>query len=171
MKKLLIAASAALAVGVMAAPAQAQARFGVQANIADDADFGIGVRGQFGLGEALNAEGGLSDLIGVVSFDFYPDCGPADCTYWEINGNALYPVRIEGSELAPYFGGGLNIAHISFDSGVVGADDVSDTDLGLNVLGGLNLDLGGLGTFVEAKIELGGGEQFVLTFGALFGGG
>ena len=170
MKKLLIAACTALAVGVMAAPAQAQAQFGVQANFADDADFGIGVRGQFGLGEALAVEGSLADLVGVVSFDFYPDCGPADCTYWEINGNALYPVVLEDSELAPYFGGGLNIAHVSLDSDVVGADN-SDTDLGFNVLGGLNLDLGGIATFVEVKKELGGGEQFVITFGALFGGG
>lgn len=171
MKKLFIAACTVLAVGVMAAPAQAQAQFGVQANFADDADFGIGVRGQFGLGEALNAEGGWRDLVGVVSFDFYPDCGPADCTYWEINGNALYPFRVEGSELSPYVGGGLNIAHISFDSGVVGADDISDTDVGLNGVGGLIFDLGGIDAFVEGKFEIGGGEQFVLTFGALFGGG
>ena len=169
MKKLLIAACTVAAVGVMAAPAQAQVQFGVQANYAEDVDFGIGARGQFGLGEMLNAEGGLADLIGVVSFDYYFwDCS-ADCSYFEINGNALYPVEVEGSDLAPYVGGGLNIARASLDSGVTGVGDVSETDVGLNALGGLNFDLGGFAAFVEAKIEVGGGEQFVLTFGGLFG--
>lgn len=163
MKKLLIAAATVAAIGVMAAPAHAQ--FGVQVNYADDFDFGVGARAQFGLGDMLAAEGGLGDLLGVVSFDYYfPDCGLADCTYWEINGNALYPLEIENSDLAPYVGGGLHIGRFDVDG------FGNDTEVGLNAVGGLNFDLGGFATFVEAKIELGGAEQFVLTFGGLFGG-
>lgn len=163
MKRLITAVCMTLALAALAAPARAQVQFGVQANYADDADLGLGARGQFGLGP------GLADLLGVVSVDFFfPDCGLADCSYIEFNGNVLYPFAIEESNLSPYVGGGLNIAHASADyQGLSG----SNTDLGLNALGGLNFGIGALAAFAEARIELSGGEQFVITFGILFGGG
>ncbi|MFO7895279.1 MAG: outer membrane beta-barrel protein [Longimicrobiales bacterium] len=173
MKRLLIAAFAVLMAGALAQPAQAQVQFGAQANYADDFDFGIGARAQFDLGSMFELEGAMASLKGVVSGDFYfPDCGDLDCSYMEINGNALYPIEMEG-DLAPYVGGGLNIARFSADytdpfSGTTSSS--SDTDVGLNALGGANFDLGSMAAFAEAKIELGGGEQFVLTFGVLFGG-
>lgn len=163
MKKLLIAVCTVLAVGVMAIPAEAQVQFGPQLSYADDFDFGIGARAQFDLGSAVDEGGTFGDLRGVVSFDyFFPDCELGDCSYIEINGNALYPFDVEG-EVEPYVGAGVNIARVS-------VEDVSDTEVGLNALGGINFGLGPFMAFSEARIELSGGEQFVLTFGALFGG-
>jgi hypothetical protein len=171
MTKWLIAAGVTLAVGLTAQPAAAQAQFGVQGNYSDDFDFGIGARAQFDLGSAIDPEGPLADLMGVVSFDYYfPDCDPADCSFFEVNGNALYPLDF-GEGFTPYVGGGLHLARASaeIDTGF-GVEDASDTEIGLNALGGALFGLGTLDAFVEAKIELAGAEQFVLTFGVLFGG-
>ncbi|MFP4623087.1 MAG: hypothetical protein ACOCVZ_10255 [Gemmatimonadota bacterium] len=170
MKNLLIAAGVLVALGAVAEPAQAQVQFGVQANYADDFDFGIGARAQFALGPTLDPEGPLSELTGVVSFDYYfPDCGGLDCSYIEFNGNALYPIDI-GEGFAPYVGGGIHVGRVSVDFESEFADDTSDTEVGLNALGGATFGLGVLSAFAEAKLQLAGAEQFALTFGVLFGG-
>jgi opacity protein-like surface antigen len=173
MKKLLITACAVVVAATMAQPASAQVHFGGQLNYADDADLGIGVRGQFDLGSMLNLEGGLETVTGAVSFDyFFQDCDPADCTYFEINANGLYPIEMEGSDFAPYAGGGLNIARASveFTDAFGNTSSADDTEIGLNILGGANFAISGFDVFAEARLELGGGEQFVITFGTLFGG-
>ena len=90
-----------------------------------------------------------------------------DRSYWELPGNLAYFFKVEASSsLAPYAGGGLNIAHKSkeFDDG----RSASDTDLGLNLLGGTLFGRGKVNPFVELRVELAGGEQFVLTGGVLF---
>lgn len=167
MTRWLLATGMILSIGLTANPAQAQVQFGAQASYADDMDFGIGVRAQHSLASFVEAESPLSVLTGVLSLDFFfPDCDPFDCSYIEINGNALYPLDF-GEGFAPYAGGGLNIARMSVDAGDFGGD-TSDTDVGLNVLGGATFDLGGFNTFGEVKIELGGGDQVVLAFGVLF---
>lgn len=156
------AVTAALVIG--SADAEAQA-FGVQGSWGDDADFGIGARLELGLPNLLTTEGPLSNTYLIGSFDwFFPDCD--ECTYWELNANLAVPIT--ATSIDPYAGLGLNIAHVSFDTGV--GTDVSDTDVGLNLLGGLRFNLGTLSAFTEGRFELGGGEQFVLTFGVLVGG-
>lgn len=152
---------------VFALPVQAQ-RFGAQLSWGDDFDLGLGARLEFGLGNLLQNEGLLSRAYGIASFDyFFPDCAAGfDCNYWELNLNGAVP--LVATNIDPYVGGGLNIAR--FSTGPDGSADVSDTDLGLNALAGLRFLLGTLSAFAEARLELGGGGQFVLTFGALFGG-
>lgn len=155
------AVTAALVFGT--ADAQAQA-FGVQGSWGDDSDFGIGARLELGLPNLLTSEGPLSNTFLIGSFDyFFPDFCDAidDCSYWEINGNLAVPIT--SSTIDPYAGAGLNIAHMS-------VLDQSDTEVGLNLLGGLRFNLGGLGAFGEGRFVLGGSEQFVLTFGVLVGG-
>lgn len=151
---------AVLACGATGAEAQ---RFGAQLNWANDMDLGFGARLELPLN--IGAEGVLSRTYLIGSFDyFFPDCD--ECSYFEFNGNLAVPVDVEGN-LNPYVGAGLNMARFSAD--VPGVDS-SNTDLGLNVLGGLKFALGPFASFGEARFELGGGEQFVLTFGVLFGG-
>lgn len=163
MKKLLIAAGTALAVAVLAVPAEAQVQFGPQVNYADDFDFGVGARAQFALGSAFQDDSPLADLRGVISFDlFFPDCEIVDCSYFEINGNAVYPFDIQ-SEVEPYVGAGLGFGRLS-------VDDASDSEIALNLLGGANFDLGTVDAFAEARFELTGYEQVIITFGLLFGG-
>jgi opacity protein-like surface antigen len=162
MKKLRIPFVILAVLAFSATGAEAQ-RFGAQLNWADDMDLGIGARLELPLN--IGAEGVLSYTYLIGSFDyFFPDCD--DCTYFEFNGNLAVPVNVESS-LNPYVGAGLNMARFSVD---VAGSDVSNTDLGLNLLGGLKFALGGVSSFGEARFELGGGEQFVLTFGILFGG-
>ncbi|HUF11581.1 MAG TPA: hypothetical protein VMN78_00610 [Longimicrobiales bacterium] len=164
----------ALALGFFAAsPAEAQVGFGVQGSWGDDSDLGVGARVVAPVGHMITADGGsvLAGLKAIGSFDwFFIDCPDGvDCSWIEINANGAVPLPLEG--FSPYVGAGLNIARISFESeeqGVPGAFDVSDTEVGLNLLGGLDFPLGGLNAFAEGRFELGGGEQFVVTVGVLF---
>ena len=156
-----------VAVAISAGSAEAQ-RFGVQGSWADDADFGIGARVELGLPNLLTSEGPLANTFLIGSFDyFFPDVDALD--YWEINANLAVPLVASGID--PYVGAGLNVAHASVSTEFLGEEiEGSDTEIGLNLLGGLRIPIGGLATFVEGRFELGGGEQFVLTFGALLGG-
>jgi hypothetical protein len=129
-------------------------QFGPQVSWADDADVGLGARVVAGLPSSLM----LPRLEVIGSFDFFFPGN--DVNYYEVNGNVAY--RVPGvTGIAPYVGGGLNIAHAS--------NGASDTELGLNLLGGLRFGIGPrLNAFTEARIELNGGEQFAVTFGILF---
>ncbi|MEJ2311378.1 MAG: hypothetical protein P8Y10_02445 [Gemmatimonadales bacterium] len=130
-----------------------------------------GSSSKLGLGGRLHANLRSPDgLVIIGAFDwFFPDEGPGDSrTYWELNGNVAYRFKIEGTTaVAPYAGGGLNIAYSSRRS-EGGGDGSSDTDLGVNLLGGTLFGSGPVLPFFELRVELAGGEQFVLTGGVLF---
>ncbi len=161
MRKVMIAVVAmAAALTVRSAEAQTATtrafQFGPQIDWGTDTDFGIGGRFVWtGLGETIAVRG----LEGVGSFDvFFPGDG---LNYWELNANITYPLTIPSApRISPYFGGGLNIAHAS--------DGGSETDVGVNVLGGTRFGIGILQAFVEGRLELHSGSQFVITFGLLF---
>jgi hypothetical protein len=132
----------------------AQVRFGAQGSWGDESDLGIGARLEYGLEKLFpNAP-----VRSAASFDyFFPG---SDLTYWEINYNVFYQFNTEG--LAPYAGGGLVLGYASFGGS-------SDTDMGLNLGGGLKFKTAGkLAPFVEGRIELGAAEQLVITGGLLF---
>jgi len=155
-----------LAVGAPSLSAQA-VRIGAQASFADDADFGLGPRLQFELPSLA------SGLWLSGSFDyFFPDDGlfgsSGDVDYYEINGNLIYDISLpKATNVAPYIGAGLNLAHKSFTEESPGTD-ISDTNLGLNVLAGLNFPLVGFTPFVQARLEIEGGDQFVVAGGVMF---
>jgi hypothetical protein len=144
-----------------AASAQ-RTQFAAELNWSSDADFGIGGRGVLGLQSLFPKV----PLDGIVSFDYFFPSAPAGVSlhYWEINGNVAYRFRVPArSSLAPYGGGGLNIAHASASPGT------SATKAGLNLLGGTTFKVKGTVTpFVEARGEIGGGKTFVLTGGVRF---
>lgn len=149
-------------VGGMATTLPGQVRFGVQADFGDNFDFGIGARLEY-VPRALFRN---APVLSAASFDwFFPDTPPGvDVQYWEINYNIYYLWTADA--LRPYAGGGLNIAHASADVGGFGG---SDTKVGLNLGGGLRFRTAGrLTPFIEARVELSGGEQFVLTGGLVF---
>jgi opacity protein-like surface antigen len=164
-----------LVLAALAAPSFVQAqtadsplvRFGLQGNWADEADFGVGARVQFDLDDVYRGLGA------VASFDyFFPEDDDlveslgvdTDTTYWEVNANATYTLR---GRIAPYFGAGLNLAHgsVDLDVGRFELENEGDTELGVNLLGGVRF---ARHLFAEGRIELGGGEQFVLTAGFVF---
>lgn len=166
----------AVALALFAAtPAQAQIAFGPQVSWGSDSDLGVGARVEVPIGYMVTADDRsvLAGLKLIASGDyFFLDCdnpfggAEIDCSYIEINANGAVPLPLEG--FSPYVGGGLNVALVSVD--VEGCADCggSDTEVGLNVLGGLNFPLGGMNAFAEGRFELGGGEQFVLSAGILF---
>jgi len=165
MRKTLLAITLLAVIGLHAQEAQAQVRFGAQASFGDDVDFGLGARAVFSL-KQFNER-----LEGIASFDwFFPDSGVGvDWTYFEINGNVVYSIPLSSSSsLRPYAGGGLNIARSSIDFDTPLLSSASDTEIGLNVLGGTKFGSGRLTPFAELRIELGGGEQFVISGGFLF---
>jgi hypothetical protein len=157
--------------------AEAQVSFGPHIAWGDDTDFGVGGTINFGLGNAFGIEdGAFANLFGSVGATyFFFDCTPGfnldsvNCTYYEINGNLAVPFTIEGSSIQPYVGAGIGLAHGSYSYPLFGEFDYSNTDVGLNILGGIFFPLGGLKGFAQGKFELSGGEQFVLSGGILFG--
>lgn len=146
-----------LAFSVSADPAPAQVHVGPQLSYAENADLGIGVRAAvYDLGE----EDELSSWEGVGSFDYFFPGGGVD--YLEVNLNGLYNFSLgPDTPLHPYLGAGMNVARTSVDGGA------SDSDLGLNVLGGWKYEADTFTPFAEVRIEIGGGEQFVVTGGFL----
>ncbi|MDX1577916.1 MAG: hypothetical protein R3266_05505 [Gemmatimonadota bacterium] len=163
----LVVVAFGMAFGVSTLAAQ-DVRVGGQVSFADDADFGIGPR------LAIELPGVSEGLWLVGTFDyFFPDEGflgdGTDVDYWELNGNAIYTIRLpDAPNVEPYIGAGINIARFSSQVETEPEVDVSDTNVGLNILGGLDFPLQGFTPFVEARIEIDGGEQFVVTGGILF---
>lgn len=145
---------------VVAGPAAAQARFGVQADWGDKTDFGLGARLGFPLGGELKKNG----IEGLAAFDFFfPKAGD----YWELSGNGLYHIATS-STTKPYVGAGLLLAHSS-GSRPLGTT-FSDTRLGLNLLGGIRFKAQErLLPFIEGRLSIRDGSQFVIAGGVYFG--
>ena len=157
-----------------AAPAEAQLAFGPQLSFGTDSDLGIGARVEVPVGHMVSSTGVFAAMKMIGSFDyFFIDCGDGvsddvDCSYWELNANAAVPIPVEG--FSPYAGAGLNVGHaaVDFEDDAFDDFDSSDTEAGVNLLGGINFPVGGMAAFAEGRLELGGGEQFVITAGVLF---
>ena len=122
-------------------------------------DFGLGVRSEFG----------AASLALVLSFDYYfPDQEIGDLTFYELNANLTFTFPMEG--FRPYVGGGVGIARASFDEDFF-LD--SETQTGVNILGGVKFSGGLVTPFVEARYVIyDEGEafdnRFVLAGGILF---
>jgi len=156
----------AVALPISSAQAQLQpvrTQFGVQLSFADDAELGVGGRVRYGLQSFFPR----APLSSIGSLDiFFPG---NNVTYAEINYNVVYNFRIGSApRVGPYAGGGLNFAYAKVDLGA-GAGSQSNTDLGLNIVGGMNFNgRSRLTPFLELRAELGGGEQLVFTGGIYF---
>jgi hypothetical protein len=163
--------SAALA-GVLAVAtptaANAQMGFVAQASYAIDGAEALGIGGgvNFGIGS-------LTEKYGIrleTTFDYFLVDDPA--SLWQINGNLLYDLK---SVPNLYLGAGVNYSKFGNDGGeacvgtvCVDFDGASNSDIGLNILGGYKLGSGKMAPFVQARFELGGGEQLVVTGGIRF---
>ncbi len=139
----------------------------MQLSVADDVDVGIGARVVWDLAQyqkGLGIIGSFDYFFPGDEFLFFPDV-TGDLSYFEINVNVTYTFET-GRNIAPYVGGGLNIAHASIESLGV---EASDTEVGVNFLGGAIFNPAGrLMPFAELRVEASGGEQFIVTGGILF---
>lgn len=85
----------------------------------------------------------------------------------DLNGHYVFPT--EGT-ISPYAGAGLGITSVSIDidtpTGDFGGDD---TDIGLNVVGGVEFQTGSVRPFAQGQFTLGGDfDRFGITGGVLF---
>ena len=80
------------------------------------------------------------------TFDYY--FTPDNLTFWGLSGNALYPFGVNNESFTPYAGAGLGVYRQSVDTQLGSA---STTDLGLNLLFGLEFPLESVRPFAEAQ--------------------
>jgi len=145
-----------LALGVLVIPGKTEAQVEIGPTMAHHNDFDVG------LGGTLNVQmPALGDRIGFMAdiLVFFPDAD--NVKYVEFNGNVTYAFPLENPRVRPFALLGLNVARLSVDlPGELGS--ANDTQLGLNLGGGLGFDLGIVRPMVGARVEVGGGEGFVL---------
>lgn len=164
----------ALAGGAFMVQAQeAEAQIGAEIVFADDLDLGVGLRYLMDV-DAFEGEDSVLEALWLIFEGIYyldPFNGCDNCSAFELNANGAVPLDL--SETADlYAGAGINVTRFSIDTGVdvPGFDfSASSTDVGLNIFGGINFILGSLSAFGEAGIQVGGGEQFQVKGGVLFG--
>lgn len=132
-----------------------QFALGAQGAWADNYDFGIGARA------VVKLPVDPAPFAFVASFDWFnPEADDLD-DYWEINANFVTTPAL--AIVTAYFGTGLNVSHVR-GRGPLGGD-LSDTRAGVNILGGLMYDAALLVPYAEARYEIEGGDQFVVTLG------
>jgi opacity protein-like surface antigen len=138
---------------------------GVQASWASDSDFSLGGRvvvGLHGLVKGLESSG-------IFDYYFPGEGAAANVADWEASANLAYRVEIEGRTLIPYGGAGVGFARYTATVRALETDlEGSETRTGLNLLGGLLFELGRSTPFMEARVTLGGIDQFALSAGVRF---
>lgn len=170
-RRILARATPMLLASLLAAsPGSAQVQIGAEADFANDFDLGIGGRLIVALADLhprLSAEGSVVYFFPSESVDEVPGVS-ADVDYWEFNANLRYSIAVDNPNFAPYVGAGLNIGRLTGSVQIdgVGNASESDTEVGLNALGGVQFGSGRIRPFAEARVQIGGGEQFVLAGGA-----
>ena len=153
MKKLLCVVALA---GMLGAPvaASAQVSLGPVLGFHDDLDFGLG-------GFARIPVPSLATGLSIIpSFVYYfPDGFDA----WELNGDVSYAFQVsEDTPVLPFAFAGLNVLNV----GAEGFD--SNTDIGLNLGGGITFRAESVEPFAGVKFELQDGTGFVIFGGVGF---
>jgi len=142
----------ALLIGAAVAPNANAQRINAGLLFGSDTDLGLLVGTYFDVTETIDAGGDFRYFL------------PDGYDYLEVNINGRYPIPLDSGP-SLFVVAGLNYARYSFDTPDIGFGfggfDASGSDIGLNV--GAMAEFGsdeGLGFFADAKIVLGGGEQF-----------
>jgi hypothetical protein len=166
MRKLLFAVAL---LGIVSVPTAVNAQTTVGPFLAfhDDFDFGVGAYVTFPV-EEIHENLAFSGSFGY----FFPDDGggAVDVTYWELNADAILRIPTE-SAVRPFLLGGINIARVDVD--VTGLGGGSNTEAGLNLGGGVAFPGESFTPMVGAKLQIDGGDGFMIFGGLGFpvGGG
>jgi opacity protein-like surface antigen len=141
--------------------ANAQIRLGVHGGLnTEGTDLFIGATSQFGLTI------GERELWGSLGLDIYPFIYDVFTT--RINANGLFPLLASGSYQI-YGGGGVVIQLSKFDVPAGLNIDETDTDFGLNLVGGVLLGASEkYRPFLELNQTIGAGTDFAVRVGAFF---
>ena len=169
MKHLSLAAIAAIL--LLAVPsAHAQGTIGAGVHGLYDLDlesFGIGAQARAGANL-----GGFSLVINPsLEYFFTDDEENVSTSAFGANVDLLYQIGDQYvTTFQPYFGAGLGIRRYSVEvDSPLGDLDGSETDLGLNLIGGATFGGGPIQPFARATIAIMDGTPIVLKAGILFG--
>jgi hypothetical protein len=112
----------------------------------------------------------LQEFAPNWSFDPNLELGFGDnLTDIAFNLDAYYHLRLSGSDWRPYVGGGLGVNFVSWDA-PLGLRDESDTEVGLNLVGGFNIPAGsGDHWFTELRFGVGDIPTLKIMGGFNFG--
>ncbi len=159
MKKLLLILTLAFTVSLVSA------QFKIGPGITLTPDIGLSVKAQQGITDAIDGSAIFTyyfvETVDAPGFDV-----SASVITLELNGQ--YNLDLSDS-FTFYPLAGLSIARASSSvSGPGGDTSFSDTEIGLNLGAGINYPLSSFDLFAEAKIVLGGIDDFVLQAGVLF---
>jgi len=178
MKRLMLGA-AVVGLSLVAAPtAHAQVGVGVSAgasiptgDFGKEAKTGYSVNGLIGFAMPLSPIGFRGE-VGYNSWDGKASSGLSGVTASSLSGTVNVVLQVPGMIVAkPYLIAGLGEHRMKVDAGAIGSD--TQTKMGWNVGGGLNLGLGTLSTMLEARYITvntdGGSTHYVpVTFGIMF---
>jgi hypothetical protein len=159
LKRLLAVVALALLPVVAHAAAPAVTTFGPRVGASIDPD-------QFVVGGQLS----LQEFAPDWSFDPNLELGFGDeVTVFAFNLDAYYHLRLSGSDWRPYVGGGLGVNVISWDA-AFGVRDHSDTEVGVNLVGGFAVPVGsGNRWFTEMRFGVGDIPTMKIIGGFNFG--
>lgn len=79
--------------------------------------------------------------------------------------NALYEFGVDNEAFTPYAGGGLGFVRSSVDFGELGS--ASNTEVGLNLVGGAAFETGSVKPFAQAKVNVGSDFTLLNLMGGL----
>lgn len=122
----------------------------------DVEEFFVGADARIGVGSLPVLLNGTFDFYFVDNYDF-----------WQFSANALYEFGVDNQAFTPYAGAGIGISRYSTDFGVGGPEE-SNSDVGLNVIGGAIFEVGSLRPFTQAQITFGDYDLFTICGGLLF---
>lgn len=164
-----------LAFAFLLTPRQADAQAEVEETIfklgpratVDANDISDAFGGSFALGGDVRLQTPALPVQGNGSFDFYFADDPY--TIWTVDLNAVYPFAIEDQAFMPYAGAGLGITRWSGAEVGIPEIELSDTDIGLNLVGGAELAMGnGISPFAQAQVTVAGdADRLGITGGVL----
>ena len=155
--------------GLEQAQAQTQIEIGPRLGLdiaGDVEEFFIGADSRF-------AVAGLPVLLNAT-FDWYFVDEPflqditgtdVDVSFFQLSFNALYEFGVDNETFSPYAGAGIGLNRSSVS---VGNADASDTEFGVNLIGGATFGFGSLKPFAQAQISFGTPDLFTIGGGLLF---
>jgi hypothetical protein len=167
MRRLNLALGAVALVLVMPALSQGQVQAGPYVAFHDEADFGIGAFVSIPVPEIHEDVSFVGDFGYYFPGDRYQ---VVEWDYWEANADLMLRFPLDDSRFTPWVMGGLNVGHTNSvvdDEGFL-EESGSDTEIGLNIGGGLTFGEGSTLPFAGFKFELDGGEGAVIFAGVSF---
>jgi len=157
MKKLLCVVALVGMLAAVPGNAEAQLSAGPMAAFHDDLDFGIG-------GFVSVPVPSLDPNLTITpSFVYY---FPDGIDAFEINGDVVYAFEVSAdTPVLPFAFAGLNIMRLSVD---FAGQSASNTEIGLNLGGGVQFRAESVEPFAGAKFEIGDADGFVIFGGVGF---